>query len=234
MNKIKLLYDVVTTMKEKEFFKGNLKVEGSRDKVKIFGLDNEFEKNIADGRAKAKVCLELDSEGKKVKHESSTEFELPGFQGHHRHGLMSHMRFHHCHGHHHNHCQAGDNNGAKCGGLKEKLSRIAFALNLLNSLKVEEMDKKIVLSLDFNEASGDLQGFIREKLQQHKKMHQNDDFKCVAGEFSGMEISTGKFNVYINKNNEVEKVVVTVDGKRKDEINGQHDMNLTAELILTW
>ncbi|KJS17815.1 MAG: hypothetical protein VR69_03535 [Peptococcaceae bacterium BRH_c4b] len=231
MNKIKLLYDVVTTMKEKEFLKGTLKVEGSRDKVKIFGFDNDFEKNLADGRTKAKVCLELDCEGKKVKHESSTEFELPGFQGHRRHGLMSHMRFHHCHGYYHNNDQAGDCSGIKCDGLKGKLSKIAFVLNMLNSMKVEELeDKSIKLSLDFDEASGDMQGFIREKLQQHKKMHHNDDFQCACSEFSGMEISAVKLNVFINKNSEVKKVILTVDGLQKDEINGQRSLNLKAEL----
>ncbi|MFZ5643406.1 MAG: hypothetical protein ACOY46_07430 [Bacillota bacterium] len=231
MNKIKLLYDVVTTMKEKELLKGNLKVEGSRDSVKIFGLDNDFEKNFLDGRTKARVCLEVDCEGKKVKHESSTEFELPGMQGHCRHGLISH--FHHCHGHHHSHHKADSCDGAKCCGFKEKLSRIAFILKVLNSIKVEELESKsVVLTLDFDEASGDMQGLIREKLQQHKKMHKNDDFKCAASEFSGMEISAGKLNVFINKNNEVERVVANVDGKRKDENNGLHSMNLRAELSL--
>lgn len=229
MNKIKLLYDVVTTMKEKELLKGSLKVEGSRDNVKIFGLDNHFEKSLPDGRTKAKVCLEMDCEGKKVKHESSTEFELPGCQGHRRHSLMSH--FHLCHGRHHS--QAGDCEGIKCGSFKEKLSRLAFVLKMLNSIKVEELeDKSIMLSLDFDEASGDMQCLIREKLQQHKKIHQCDDFACAAGEFSGMEILTGKLNVFINKNNEVEKVVVTVDGKQKDGHDEPHGMNLRAELSL--
>jgi hypothetical protein len=235
MNKIKLLYDMVTTMKEKELLKGTLKVEGSREKVKVFGFDNEFEKNLADGRTKAKVCLELDCEGKKVKHESSTEFELPDFQGHRRHGLMGHMRFHHCHGHHHNNTQAGDCGVMKCGGFKEKLSKMAFVLNMLNRMKVEESENKgTILSLDFDGTSGDMQGFIREKLQQHKKMHNNDDFQCAFGEFSGMEISDIKLNVTINKNSEVEKVIFTVDGKQKDEINGQRSLNLQAELSLLW
>jgi len=33
VSKIKLLYDVITTMKDKDSYRGKLKVEGSRDQV---------------------------------------------------------------------------------------------------------------------------------------------------------------------------------------------------------
>lgn len=45
MNKIKLLYDVVMTMKEKEDVKGTLKVEGKRDQVSFLSFNYDFDKN---------------------------------------------------------------------------------------------------------------------------------------------------------------------------------------------
>jgi hypothetical protein len=131
MSKIKLLYDVITTMKDKESCRGKLKVEGSKDQVKIFGLDNEFEKNMADGRVKAKVTLEMDNDGKKVKHESTTEFEGCGSHGTGHRGFMGHMFSHHCHGQHPDQGQTGGCGEIKRCGIKEKLSRLACMLNVL-------------------------------------------------------------------------------------------------------
>lgn len=37
----------------------------------------------------------------------------------------------------------------------------------------------------------------------------------------------------INVNNEVEKIVLTIDGKQKDDLNARR-MNLRAELRLAW
>ena len=49
MNKIKVLYDVVKTMKEKEVFKGNVKFEAAKGAVKVLSFSNEFETNIKSG-----------------------------------------------------------------------------------------------------------------------------------------------------------------------------------------
>jgi len=134
MSKIKLLYDVIMTMKDKESCSGNLKVVCSKDQVKIFGLDREFEKNMADGKTKAKINLEVDCEGKKVKHESSTEFDGCCSPGSGHHGLMRHM-IAHFHGRH------SDQGGLEawgdtktCCGFKGKLSKLACMLSVLNSL----------------------------------------------------------------------------------------------------
>lgn len=229
MNKIKVLYDVVKTMKDKDFFNGTLSVEGRKDQVKIFGFNNEFEKNITDGQVKAKINLELDHEGKKVKHESSTEFNMHNLHGHCHHGFMNHMRFHHCHGHQHNHME-----GMKRCGIKEKLTKFTLLLNILNSIKIEEQkDKSLLLALSFDEIHEDIKKIIHEKLQ-HKKMHQNDDVHCAVKEFSCMENPNASLNILINKNNEVEKIALKIDGKQKDELNEIHQMNLNAELCLAW
>lgn len=41
-----------------------------------------------------------------------------------------------------------------------------------------------------------------------------------------MEALTGGFNVFINKNKEVEKVILTIEGRSKDDLNEPHHMNL--------
>jgi len=233
MSKIKLLYDVITTMKDKESCSGNLKVEGSKDRVKIFGLDNEFEKNMAEGRTRAKVSLEMDCAGKKVKHESSTEFDGSDFHGASQHGFLRHVIFHHGHGHHpdHGHINCGS---VKRGGIKEKLTRLALLLGILNSMKVEEReDKSTVLSLDFNEIPGEMKKNIHEKLL-HQKMRHDHGHQCVFKEFSNMEILNAGLNIFINKNKEVEKITLAVEGRQKDEQNQPHHLDLQAELRFAW
>lgn len=234
MNKIKLLYDVIMTMKDKDSCSGNLKVAGKKDQAGIFSLDNEFEKNMADGRTKARVSMEMDYAGKKVKHESSTEFDGLGCHGAGGHGFMNHMFLRHGHGHYPGHGRIGDCGDSKRFGIKAKLARLAFFLDVLNSLKVEEKENQsTVLSLSFDEISEEMKKIIHEKML-HKKMLHEQGQERVCKEFSGMEALTGGFNVFINKNKEVEKIIVTLEGTSKDDLNEPHQMNLQAELSLVW
>jgi len=234
MSKIKLLYDVVSTMKDKESCSGNFKVVCSKDQVKIFGLDKEFEKNMADGQTKAKISLEVDCDGKKVKHESSTEFG--GCGSHSHHGLFGRMIGRHCHGPHPDYDQIGDGGeNERCCGFKEKLSRMACMLSLLNSLKVKEQeDKSAVLSLDFDEIPGEVKKVFHEKMLQKKMFHEKHEHQHFCKEFSSVEILKGELNILINKSKEVEKITLSVEGRQKDDLNNAHDMNLQAELRLAW
>ena len=234
MSKIKLLYDAVMVIKDKESCSGNLKVEGSRDGVKIFGLNNDFEKNLGEGRTKAKISLEIDCEGKKVKHESSTEFACPDAQDGKRHDFLRHMMLHHGRSHHPNQGQIDGCQTGRCCGFKEKLNRLALMLSVLNNLKVEQRDdKSTVLALDINEIPGELKKNIHEKLLQHKMGHERGR-ECMFKEFSGMEVLNGGVNIFINKNKEVEKIVLAVAGSQKDDSNQPHQLDLQAELRLDW
>jgi hypothetical protein len=234
MSKIKLLYDAVMAIKDKDSCSGNLKVEGSRNGVKIFGLNNDFEKNMGEGRTKAKISLEIDCEGKKVKHESSTEFDCPDGQDARRHDFLRRMMFHHGRGYHPNHGQMDGCHVSRCGGFKAKLNRLAFMLSVLNNLKIDERDdKSTVLALDFNEIPGELKKNIHEKLLQHKMGHEHGR-ECMFKEFSGMEVSNGGVNIFINKNKEVEKIILTVTGSQQDELNQPRHLDLQAELRLDW
>ncbi|AEG59802.1 hypothetical protein [Desulforamulus ruminis] len=232
MNKVKFLYDVVSTLKEKESFRGVLAVEGSRNQDKILVFNNEFEKSQLNGRTKAKVQLELDCQGKKIKHESSTEFDLQDCHGHRHHGFWHPMRHGHSHGSHHGPFCDGD--GAVGGGrFKGKLSRLAFFLNVLNSMELEEQDdKKIVLSLNFDQIPGDMKNLIQRKMQHHK-MHHSRDFQQASKEFSGFEPSAVKLTILVNQNKDMEKVVLIAEGKQQEEA-AVNDVKLNAELRLDW
>lgn len=228
MSKIKLLYDVISTLKDKESCSGSLKVVGSKDQVKIFGLDNEFEKNMADGKMNAKVILEMDCEGKKVRHESSTEFDGYGSHGAGQHGFMGRMFSHHGHGH------MGKCGGIKRCGIKDKLNKLAFLLGVLNQMKVEEQnDKSTVLSLDFDDIPAEMKNMLREKML-HKKMSHEHGHHCVCKEFSDMEILSAGLKLFINQNKEVDKITLTIEGKQKNDSNVLHQMNLQVDLRLTW
>lgn len=115
MNKIKLMYDVVKTMKEKELINGNLTVEGTKDQVQFVRFANEFQRNLLTGDVKAKISTQLDVEGKKVKHESSTEFTL----NHNRQGMFHHFGMH-MHEHHRLH------HSGQGHSFKDKLTVLAF------------------------------------------------------------------------------------------------------------
>ncbi|HBV98512.1 MAG: hypothetical protein JL50_20750 [Peptococcaceae bacterium BICA1-7] len=229
MSKIKLLYDVITTMKDKESLSGTLKLEGRRDQVKILGLDNEFEKNMAEGSIKAKFSLEMDCEGKKVKHESSTQFDRSSCHGGGQHSFMGRIMAHHCHGHHSHHGHTGP-----CCGLKERLARLSFLLSVLNSMKVKDQeDKSTVLSLDFADITGEMKKTIHEKLL-HKMAQHHNGHQCVCKEFSDLDDLKAGLNILINKNREIEKVTLMIEGRTKDPLNSPRHMDLQAELRFTW
>jgi hypothetical protein len=236
MGKMKLLYDVIMTMKGKESFMGNFKVEGSKDQIKIFDMNNDFEKNLAKGQMKAKVSFETDCAGKKVKHESNTEFDMTGFLDCDGHGFMHRGFFHQWHDHHehHPHPHHVRPDGMRCCGIKGKLSKLALLASMLNSMKMEaQEDKSTLLSLGFEDLPGDMKTLLQEKLQQHR-MHHAHCFNGRLKEFSGLEIGNARLSIRINKNNEVEKFLFNVEGKLKDESGVLHPLILQAELNLTW
>jgi hypothetical protein len=213
MNKIKLLYDVVTKMKEKETIKGRLKVEGNKDKVKVFNLENEFDKNTASGEFKARHSMEMDLEGRKMKHEGSIDSNMQMCQRH-----MHNHNFHNFH------------EGMKFG-FKEKLNHLAFALNVLNNIKVDEKeDKSSVLSLNVADIPEEFKNAIHEKMKQHEGMHEHGGHKGFMKEFHSMDNPNIELSVWINKNSEIEKVLLSANGKQSGESDAAHEMDITAQL----
>jgi hypothetical protein len=227
MNKIKVLYDVFKTMKEKEVFKGNVKFEAAKGEVKVLSFSNEFETNTKSGETKANINVDLDAEGKKVKHESNSEFNIKDCPHHEFHRGM----------HMHNHNQGMNMHGMRGhGGIKGGLSKAAFILNLLNNVEVEEKDEKAIISLELKEV-------FKEIKDMHKECHKGMDEQKIMehikqmkeGNHSGFhkhhkfikellcsEDSNPVLKIYANKNNEVEKVEISSEGE--NTVNGSLDL----------
>lgn len=73
MNKIKVLYDVVKVMRDKDAYNGVIEAAVSKDEVQVFRFNNEFSKDLAAGWTKARITTVIDHNGKQIKHESTTE-----------------------------------------------------------------------------------------------------------------------------------------------------------------
>lgn len=214
MNKIKLLYDVVKTLRGKDALRGVATVQVQKDQVQIFYVKNEFEKNLLTGKAKANIITEVDYEGKQVKHQSTTEF-TNCCQGDKHHKLFKHM---------HSGC---------CGGLKQKLTKIAFALQLLNSLKAEEQnDKTALVTLEITELPDDIKALLKEKMSSADCCH-NHGSACFMKEFCSIEKGNFSLVMSVNKDNEIEKIVITFEGIQNNEQNEQHTLSINAELMLS-
>jgi galactokinase/mevalonate kinase-like predicted kinase len=218
MNKIKLLYDVVRTMRNKEALHGVLTAEAQKDKVSIFTIRNEFDKNLQTGRTKAKISTELDYEGKMVKHESNTEFTLP-CSGEGKHcEFMKHMH--------------GDYS-AGCGGVKGILAKLAFALAILNALQAEEQESKsVVMTLNADDLAEDTKELLCEKMSRASSCgHGGHGF---IKEFCSVDKLDFLLKMFINKKSEVEKILITFGGSNSDGQNEKHDLKAKAELSFSW
>jgi hypothetical protein len=218
VNKLKVLYDVVRTMRSKEAFDGTLTVEAHRGETQVFSLRNEFAKDFAAGRTRAKIATELDCEGKTVKHESVTEFAMAGGDGCRHHGFLRHM--HQAH-------------GCGCAGLKGKLAGLAFALSVLNALKTEEReDKTVAISLSAADLPEDARALLRERLNRAEGCHHHGP--GLMKEFCGADDFDFSVEVLANKDSEVEKVVAAFVATRKDGPGAPRDLTARAELSLAW
>ena len=186
-------------------------------------LKMSFERNNLTGQTKAKMNSEVDCEGKKMKMDNSMEFEGKDSHGHH--SFMKHI-----HSQHH---------GENSGGLKEGLNKFAFVLGIFNSIKIEEKeDKSAILSLSLEEIPEEIKKAIKEKHQngdkQHEKIHEEHQHHLFMKEFHDMEKTDFNLNIFVNKNYEIERVTLKLNGDKTEEKTGQHNMKLEAELCLNW
>lgn len=236
MNKIKVLYEVFKIMRDSELIKGDLRVNGAKDGVSFFKLENEFEKNLKSGYTKAKINTEFNHEGKTFKHQSSSEFDMGKFpgEGYRHHGFGNHMHHPNCHGH------------KGFGGPLNGLSKITFLFGVLNSLKLEETEGQgTLLTLRTADFPEEIKNLFKEKME-HKNFHGDDGVNGMHEEFMGKEQHKHhelmkelhdivdpniELNVWINKDYEVEKILAEVCGKETEE-KGSKEMNVRAELSL--
>lgn len=220
MNKIKVMYDVVKKMREKNVFQGTLNVEGKKDNEKVARIAKEFFTNNITGETKVKINVDVNLDGAKIQHNGDMEFNKKDCHHHHHTHHGNHM--HHCHG--------------KCMGIKGKLSKVAFILNVLDNINADEdKDESVVLSLNLKEVCGEMKEIkemLKEKASSHSMPHGDKHAKIK--EFLDMEYDNLELKILINRENEVEKITIVGDGKKKNELNEVHEKSFNAELNLNW
>jgi len=223
MNKIKVLYDVFKTLKGKEIFNGVVKVEAVKEETKIISFANEFSRNNVTGETKVKINSELDIDGNKAKCDSNAEFIMKECHKHGFHGT------HHMKGHEHNFNHEG---------VKNKLNKITFMLNILNNLNAEEKDDKSILTIDLKDILKEMKDMraefhkdlSKEEIDElHKKFHEgkhdghHKHHKFIK-ELLSSEYEDAVLNIIVNKNSEVEKIKITANG----------ETNVNASVNFVW
>lgn len=204
MNKIKVLYDVVRTMKKKEMINGIINFEVLKGETKLITFINEFSRNTVSGDVKAKISKEIDIDGKKVKSESNSEFNMKD---------CPHHKFHHgMHMQQHGHM----------------LSKAQFILSALNNLKVEEKEDKNTLSLDLKELIKEGKEIGTEFGKNNEHCEDKDNFGPhrhheFMKQFLSSEYENATLDITVNKNNEVETIEITANGE--NNINGSLNFN---------
>ncbi|GEM_PF-1267340 len=216
MNKIRILYDVMNTMKAKEEVKGVLQVQVEKDQAMILSLQNEFEKNLLTEKMKTKVTASLDYEGRVQGDHAEDAAPCPSERT--RHDRLHHM--HHFPSH-------------RRRGLKEIFAKWTFALSLLNALQFEERaGKSTVISLSANDLPEDMKKLFSEKIA-HVGRHHGQGHGLLK-EFCSIDHLDVTLNIFINPNYEVEKVAVTAAGTQMDAQAGQHDLKADAQVVFAW
>jgi hypothetical protein len=235
MNRLKFLLDVIQTMKEQEKVKGAFRVEATRDQVKVFNLESHFEKDMLTGKGQSKIKTALDCDGKKLSHESSTEFTM---NLHGQHGGM------HRHFRERLNCRAGwlrhqGDPAAKCGGLKEKLNHIAILLQVLEKIQLEEQpDRSYVFSLKTADFPADLKRAVIEKMRERREAAREhldaDHFEGCAliRELHDIQEAELEFQMGVNRDNKVSWVSIAIEGITGSEAHPQTGLTLRAELDL--
>lgn len=212
MNKIKLLYDVARVMRDKDNLSGKVKISGMKNGVEAFRFDNEFSKDLLDGTSKARITSVVDYNGKQIKHESNTEFNIYQDSGDEKQCHKRTLPFHRHHACKHR------------LGAKEKLDRLTAFLAALNDMKVvEQQDQSLLLSLDLQDIPEELRPGSRH-LHRHHYLHGFLPGSCSMEE--------GILQCRINKKYEVEDILIDIKGKLKQD-DQIHDLTLNTVINFT-
>jgi hypothetical protein len=175
MNKIKVLYDMVKVIKEESNHEGTLSLKISENDDVLLTLDGALEKGNAPDEMVHTLKVKGQIADHKIDHESRT---LTNMQHGHR-GFKKHMGGR-CHGH----------DGHMEGHKGNKLTKMMFALDMLNKLEINELGDERVLSINLK--ASDLPEEFSNKMK-HKAMH-----KMMHNHLDGEngEVINSKFEKY--------------------------------------
>lgn len=114
--------------------------------------------------------------------------------------------------------------------MKGKFNRLLFVLNILNSIEINEQeDKSVVISLNLKDFPDGMKKAVHERMKDDVVLIK-PDHQHFFKEFYYMEDSDINMNIWVNKNKEIEKALLTIGGKQKGEPDEVHELNFKAEL----
>lgn len=223
MNKLKFLYDMVKTLKAKEVITGVLQAEIAKDEATIFSIQNEFEKNLATGQAKAKVTASVDFAGHAAQPGQRGCWGMFGGPERRHRGFGFHHAGHH---HHHGHPDFHP------GGPKGKFARLAFALSLLDALQIKEEADTFVLTLQSGDLPEDMKQLLFDRIS-HKGL-QGHHRHPLGQELSQLKSVDFTLTATLNKNYEPGKLQLTVLGTQADDQETAHELKAAIDCSFAW
>lgn len=246
MNKSQLMYDMVKAWQNKEMFKGQLKVQGSRDGKSFLNFSCDFEKNIKSGEVKCGIKTEVDAISEKFKHQGNTEFSM-NFKDddkaeflahcHHRiddcfhHRLHDYLHLHH--DLHHNHVERIDSI------IQNNLALLSFRLHLLNNIEmIEQADRSVKVSLLVEELPPEIKEIVSNKMKNYSiRGHYGEDQSQIPGSYTTCmkTLQTMKnvqlsWNMDVSPEKDLKKWLLTIKGEQIDEKKQAHNCQLLIEL----
>lgn len=192
MNKIKVLYDIVKAMQAKEVWRGVMNVQVLDGEERLWDMTNEFLRNSATGLHRAKVKTELAWGGKNLSHESTTEFRK-----------VLDCRSPHCYHHRHVH-------GKRIWEGESKLHFLGLLLKTLNDMTITEDNNGCkMLTVEVTEFPSEMKAKWCKMLEHTEQEHKHHRFLTEYLPLSDVALS---LKLSVNKDNEVENVLVTLVG----------------------
>ncbi len=213
MNKIKIIYDTVKKMKNRDAVKGTLKVEWLKDQERMIEVGTSFERNGQRFEAKGKTVIESDCDGKKMRLENNIDIMKEGCcEHHHGHRLLHHPDCSH--------------------GMKGGFNKLTAALGILSSIKLEEKaDGAVLLSLESGSIPEEIKTDINEMMKHCHEGHENMEGRhqhcAFMKELHEMEKKDFSINIQISKDRNIEKIEIRVKGENTD-----HQLKLSADICL--
>lgn len=208
MNKAKLLYDVITTLRGKENLRGTLEAKLEKGQTVVFSVRNDFEKQLGGGKTKLKMTTEMECEGHPggARHGCRGRFEQNEAWGRH----------HHFHGEFHE-------------GIKGKLDRIAFMISVFQALQVETREgQETVLSLNTRDLPEDIRCLVQDKIRHRGLGHHHRG--GFLQEFSQAGPVDVQITVLVNDKAEVKQASITAEAVQE----GQDRLTAQAEVNFAW
>ncbi|MEY8001493.1 hypothetical protein AB8U03_15030 [Clostridium sp. Mt-5] len=244
MNKIKFIYDLIGSVKQKEDIKGSFNMSGIKGGNKVFEVNNNFEKENTKEKLKSSFNQEILFDGKKLRRNFCTELE--GFSQDEKklhHSFMSHIH-NGFHIHEHNEFHIHELNH------ENKLNKIKLLFGMLNDMEIEkDQENGYTLSLISDKVSEDVKKLLLEIINNHAKedsncihnnpihhqhhnLHENcnfgdthDKFHDFMKQFHESKDFRFQIKMSINDNYEVKKSIMKIESHQS-----QMELNVNVNL----